>query len=239
MQIIIRNIPNLITLGNLFCGLISISFAFSENLYYAGMLIIFGSIFDFLDGLTARFLKVQSEIGKQLDGFSDMTTFGIAPGILLFQMIYISQTGAFYNESIINQEFFISLFAFLIPIFSAIRLAKYNTDTRQGVSFIGLPTPAAAIFISSLPIISYQTESEYFNNTISLIMISIILSTLLISHITTFSFKKDISEDIKLYYVKLFFLIISVILIILFKLISIPFIIILYILLSIIHNMIK
>ena len=145
MDSIKRNIPNLITLGNLFCGLVAIVFSLNNNLYFAGTFIFFGAILDFFDGLSARLLKVSSEIGKHLDSMADMVTFGVAPGMIMFQMIKLSN---------IDENSYIAYIGFIITIFSAIRLAKFNLDTKQTSSFIGLPTPAAAIFIASLPIIS-------------------------------------------------------------------------------------
>ena len=105
MNSIKRNIPNLLTLGNLFCGLVAIVFSFENNLHFAGAFIFFGAIFDFFDGLSARLLKVSSEIGKQIDSMADMVTFGVAPGMIMFQMIYHSKTGGFY-QSDIKDEFY-------------------------------------------------------------------------------------------------------------------------------------
>ena len=171
MNSIKRNIPNLITLGNLFCGLVAIVFSLNNNLYFAGTFIFFGAILDFFDGLSARLLKVSSEIGKQLDSMADMVTFGVAPGMIMFQMIKLSK---------IDENSYIAYIGFIITIFSAIRLAKFNIDTKQTSSFIGLPTPAAAIFIASLPIIS-EYQNIQFTNSNFFIGISVILSILLIS----------------------------------------------------------
>ena len=90
MNSIKRNIPNLLTLGNLFCGLVAIVFSFENNLHFAGAFIFFGAILDFFDGLSARLLKVSSKIGKQLDSMADMVTFGVAPGMIMFIMIRIA-----------------------------------------------------------------------------------------------------------------------------------------------------
>ena len=139
MKTIKRNIPNFITILNLVCGISSIIVLFKSELIYSGILIFVGAIFDLVDGLLARALNVKSEIGKHLDSFADMVTFGVAPGILMYQLIS--------NQSLEIVEF--AYIAFLIPIFSSLRLSKFNIDNRQTTSFIGLPTPAAAIFISS------------------------------------------------------------------------------------------
>ena len=180
MNSIKRNIPNLITLGNLFCGLVAIVFSLNNNLYFAGSFIFFGAILDFSDGLSARLLNVSSEIGKHLDSMADMVTFGVAPGMIMFQMIKLSN---------IDENSYIAYIGFIITIFSAIRLAKFNLDTKQTSSFIGLPTPAAAIFIASLPIISKYNITIQFNDSKFLIVISIILSLLLVSKIHLFSLK--------------------------------------------------
>lgn len=235
MERIKKNIPNLITLGNLTCGLLSILFAFEGNLALAGALIFYGAILDFFDGFAARLLKVNSEIGKQLDSMADMVTFGVAPGILMYQLIAMTNE----NQLGISHELTISLIAFLIPIFSAIRLAKFNIDTRQIRSFIGLPTPAAAIFIASLPII----RAKYYTNfSLELLIVStVILSILLVAELPLFSLKISKGETLKnqLNIIRIAFLISSVILLFILKFAAIPFIVILYIFLSIINNLIK
>lgn len=235
MERIKKNIPNLITLGNLTCGLLSILFAFEGNLALAGGLIFYGAILDFFDGFAARLLKVNSEIGKQLDSMADMVTFGVAPGILMYQLIAMTNE----NPLAISNELTISLIAFLIPIFSAIRLAKFNIDTRQISSFIGLPTPAAAIFIASLPIIG---ANYYTNFSLELLIVStVILSILLVAELPLFSLKISKGETLKnqLNIIRIAFLISSVILLFILKFAAIPFIVILYIFLSIINNLIK
>ena len=235
MERIKKNIPNLITLGNLTCGLLSILFAFEGNLALAGDLIFYGAILDFFDGFAARLLKVNSEIGKQLDSIADMVTFGVAPGILMYQLIAMTNE----NQLGISHELTISLIAFLIPIFSAIRLAKFNIDTRQISSFIGLPTPAAAIFIASLPIIG---ANYYTNFSLELLIVStVILSILLVAELPLFSLKISKGETLKnqLNIIRIAFLISSVILLFILKFAAIPFIVILYIFLSIINNLIK
>ena len=232
MNSIKRNIPNLITLTNLACGLAAIVFSLNNNLYFAGTSIFFGAILDFFDGLSARLLKVSSDLGKQLDSMADMVTFGVAPGMIMFQMIKISN---------IDHNTYIAYFGFIITIFSAIRLAKFNIDTKQTSSFIGLPTPAAAIFIASLPIISKYNITIIFNDISFLILTSIILSLFLVSNLTLFSLKIKKGEDWKNKenIIRIIFLISCVILLFVFEFAVIPFIVILYIFLSILNNLIK
>ena len=231
MNSIKRNISNLLTLGNLFCGLVAIVFSFENNLHFAGAFIFFGAILDFFDGLSARLLKVSSEIGEQLDSMADMVTFGVAPGMIMFQMIKLSN---------IDENSYIAYIGFIITLFSAIRLSKFNIDTKQTSSFIGLPTPAAAIFIASLPIISKYynilfTDSKFFIGT------SIILSLLLVANLPLFSLKIKKGENWKNKenIIQIIFLISCVILLFIFEFVAIPFIVILYIFLSILNNLIK
>ena len=252
MNSIKRNIPNLITLGNLFCGLVAIVFSLNNNLYFAGTFIFFGAILDFFDGLSARLLKVSSEIGKQLDSMADMVTFGVAPGIIIFQMI-----------EDIDRNSYIPYIGFIITLFSAIRLARFNIDAKQTSSFIGLPTPAAAIFIASLPVISkygntwgiieeglrsvqgkevdHYISFIQFNDIKFLIITSIILSLLLVANLPLFSLKIKKGEiwKNKENIIRIIFLISCVILLFIFKFAAMPFIVILYIFLSIINNLIK
>ena len=232
MNSIKRNIPNLLTLGNLFCGLVAIVLSFEDNLYFAGTFIFFGAILDFFDGLSARLLKVSSEIGKHLDSMADMVTFGVAPGMIMFQMIKLSN---------IDENSYIAYIGFIITIFSAIRLAKFNIDTKQTSSFIGLPTPAAAIFIASLPIISKYNITIQFNDSKFLIVTSVILSLLLVAKLPLFSLKIKKGEDWKNKenIIRIIFLISCVILLFVFEFAVIPFIVILYIFLSILNNLIK
>ena len=141
MQVIKRNLANTITLLNLFCGLISILLIMNGNLYYASILIFIGSILDYIDGSLARLLKINSKIGKQLDSFADIVTIGIAPGFILFQLIYHSNTLTFfqsisniYNHDMLfikDKNWQLSLIGLLIPIFSAIRLSRFNTTENK------------------------------------------------------------------------------------------------------------
>lgn len=158
LKTIVKQIPNLLTLSNLLCGCLAIKFAFEWNLVMSAYLVGLAAIFDFLDGFAARLLKVSGEMGKQLDSLADMVSFGLVPGIMAFQLLKISLfTDVVYHEGdvyhIIDS---LAYLAFMIPIFSAYRLAKFNIDTRQTDQFIGLPTPANAIFFSSLILIFFD-----------------------------------------------------------------------------------
>lgn len=162
MNFIKRNIPNAITCGNLLCGCLAIVKAFEGNLVWAAYLVGIAAVLDFFDGFAARMLKVSSPIGKDLDSLADMVTFGVVPGVMMYKIALFCQQPYVEEATIgfkINEgawEQIIPLFSFVVTIFSAIRLAKFNNDTRQSDSFIGVPTPAIAIFISSL-ILVYGT----------------------------------------------------------------------------------
>ncbi|HRW96586.1 MAG TPA: CDP-diacylglycerol--serine O-phosphatidyltransferase, partial [Bacteroidales bacterium] len=126
------------TLLNLLSGCISITLAFNDKLVLASLFIGIAAVFDFLDGMLARLLNARSPLGLQLDSLSDVVSFGVAPGIIVFQFMQISLKHSSFDWNGIHPA---SAIAFLIPLFSALRLAKFNTDDRQTDSFIGLPTP--------------------------------------------------------------------------------------------------
>jgi CDP-diacylglycerol--serine O-phosphatidyltransferase len=241
-----KHIPNLITSLNLLCGCLAILFVVSGDLVIASLLVIIGLIFDFFDGLAARLLRVQSEIGKQLDSLADMVSFGVVPGLVMFQLLNKAilpqalETG-FENAEIINGleagMSFIPFIGMLIVISSAYRLAKFNVDSRQTDSFIGLPTPANTLLIISLPLIfQFQytpfIESIIFNQWF-LIGVTIISSFLLNAEIPLFALKFK-TWDVASNKIRYAFLAICILAIILLKFIAIPFIIILYILMSLI-----
>ena len=259
-----KSIPNFFTLCNLFCGCMSIISALHFGLLSASYFIFLAGIFDFLDGFVARLLKAHSEIGKQLDSLADMVSFGVAPGMIMFELLTISGNTLSpfipsYTLLFQDTNTYVSLFAMPIPVFSAIRLAKFNIDTRQSNSFIGLPTPANAMLIASLPFIMYKeitsidftpaTQNSFFLkffqgdvihkpeilNPIFLIGIAVICSFLLVAPLPLFALKfKNFSwAENKIRYV---FLIFSLALLILFQFVGIPLIILLYIILSVINN---
>ncbi len=137
---LIKHVPNGLTSLNLLSGMIGIYAVLEHELVYGCYFILLAALFDFLDGFAARILKVQSEIGKQLDSLADLVTFGVLPSFIVFEML---------RES--TDLFFLPFFAFIIGVQSAMRLAKFNIDERQEEQFIGLPTPANALFFSALP----------------------------------------------------------------------------------------
>lgn len=154
-----KHIPNAITCCNLLCGCLAIVQAFEGNLVWAAYLVGLAAVFDFFDGFAARLLRVTSPIGKDLDSLADMVTFGVVPGVIMYKIASFGQMN-YVEEASIGMEIqsgfwskIIPLFCFVVTIFSAIRLAKFNNDTRQTTSFIGVPTPAVAIFVCSLVLV--------------------------------------------------------------------------------------
>lgn len=160
----IKAIPNTLTLCNLICGCLGIVFAFNQQLEWAGYLIGIAAIFDFLDGFSARLLNAKSPIGGQLDSLADMVTFGVLPGVIMFQLLSISFGEYFveFSQRPIS-HIAVQCIGFLIVAFSALRLAKFNIDETQSDSFIGMPTPAIAIFIGSLPIVLYSMGFNFYS----------------------------------------------------------------------------
>lgn len=226
----IKHIPNLITCLNLFTGCIASVFAFNGDLETAAYLILLAAAFDFMDGLAARALKAYSEIGKQLDSLADMVSFGFIPGLFVYKMLQMNLV-----EN--GLPLYLSYLGFIITVFSGLRLAKFNIDTRQSENFIGLATPANTLFFISLPFINGASIEmlSILTNPIVLIFLSFGMSFLLVSEIPLFSFKfksTSISKNIHRYLL----LLISLILIIFFKFAAIPMIIVIYILLSIIFK---
>jgi len=203
--------------------------ALRGNLEMASLLIFSAAFFDFLDGFAARMLKVQSPMGVDMDSLADIVSFGTAPAMILF--VWMEQ--ALRNLSPeIESMFLVSIlpyFAFIVPAFSALRLANFNHDERQHTEFIGLPTPANALFLGFLHFSS--DELSFVANFWVLLALTIIFSFLLIVNIPMFSLKFK-NFKIKGNEIKYIFLLISLILLIIFKLGAFPIIILTYILLS-------
>lgn len=145
-NILVRNIPNTITCCNLVSGCVATYWAFMGNVRLALLWIVAGAVFDFFDGMSARLLHVSSPIGKELDSLADDITFGMAPATIVFTELGVMDYPVFMQPF----REYIPYFAFVIAAFSALRLAKFNLDERQTLGFIGLPTPANALFWGSL-----------------------------------------------------------------------------------------
>jgi len=253
-----KHIPNAITCGNLVCGCLAIVMAFQGDMIYAVYLVGLAAIFDFFDGFAARMLRVTSPIGKDLDSLADMVTFGVVPGILMYQLLkssLFSYSSHHFNSGeqglagLMNMMDAVeknygpigltAYFAFLIPVFSALRLAKFNNDTRQTTSFIGLPTPANAILICSMPLILRFSHSPQITqiilNPFFLVFMCVGLSFLLVAEIPLFALKfRTFSWNGNR--TRYIFLILSLVLVILFQFMGIPLVILLYVIMSINSN---
>jgi CDP-diacylglycerol--serine O-phosphatidyltransferase len=223
------HIPNAITLINLLVGVIGIIFVLRGDLLSGAYFILLSAFFDFIDGFAARALGVQGELGKQLDSLADVVSFGVLPGIILFTMTKGN------SDSDITPYF-----TLIVPMISAYRLAKFNLDTRQSDQFIGLPTPANALLISTLPHLALEWPilGDFIQTPILLIMIAWFSSFLLIAEIPlialkfkTFDFSKNIFRYI--------LIAIALSLFIWLGLAGIPLIILVYIGLSVFENLKK
>lgn len=179
-----KHIPNTITCCNLMSGCVATYCAFNANYTMALSFIIIGAVFDFFDGFSARLLKVSSPVGKELDSLADDITFGFAPSALAFSMMSESLQG--YTATWV---FYIPFVAFIMAAFSGLRLAKFNLDERQTMGFIGLPTPANALFWASLSILPAWKEMPAEVLTPLLLLGILICSYLLISEIPMFALK--------------------------------------------------
>jgi CDP-diacylglycerol--serine O-phosphatidyltransferase len=214
-----RHIPNFLTCCNLFCGCLGVVFALEGRSFSAAYFVWMSCLFDFLDGFAARMLKVSSPIGKELDSLADMVSFGLLPSIVVYKMLVDA-----------NAPAYIPYLAFSIAIFSALRLAIFNLDERQSDSFRGLPTPANALMITALPLLTGSVAillEEYW----ILCLVTLLSSYLLVSGIELFALKfKNFSwQDNK---VRFTFLGLSVLLLVVLQLAAIPVIILFYIAMS-------
>lgn len=174
------NIPNAVTLLNLLSGIIGIVWVLNGNILSGAWFILLAGFLDFVDGFAARLLKVQGELGKQLDSLADMVSFGVLPGFILFAMVKTT-----------TQIDWLPYCTLILPLFSALRLAKFNLDTRQSDRFIGVPTPAAALFVSTLPhfAIHWPKIGTIITSPFVLVAIAFTLAFLLISEIPLIALK--------------------------------------------------
>ena len=230
-NIITRNIPNAITCCNLLSGCVATAFAFDGNARYALAFIILGAVFDFFDGMCARLLNVSSPIGKELDSLADDVTFGVAPATMVFTLLFQIK----YPVCMEGMRELLPYAAFLIAAFSALRLAKFNIDERQATSFIGLPTPANALFWGSL-IVGLGTRLSHFQYALPAILILILLSCwMLVAEIPLFALKFK-QWGWKGNEVKYIFIVSSILLIIILGTAGLSVAIVWYVLLSLYTN---
>lgn len=240
-----KHIPNIITLLNLFSGCIAVIMAVENELFLAVVFVVLGIVFDFFDGFVARILNVKSDLGLQLDSLADMITSGLMPGLVMFKLLEkVSHPFPVDLTSVLKGTYnvpysFLPLIGLLITLASCYRLAKFNIDTRQTDSFIGLPTPANTLLILSFPLILLSNEIEWVNTLILnkwfLIVISLLSCYLLNAELPLFSLKMK-SFKFKDNTVRYLFLISSVLFLFVFGYLAIPLIILCYILLSLVTN---
>lgn len=234
---IFPHIPNFITILNLISGTVGIYLVLEGNIYWGCYMIYLAGLFDFFDGFIARLLHASSEIGKSLDSLADIISFGLLPTAILFKIIesILVQSNPDFsvNTASISQIILLGS-SVLIISFSALRLAKFNTDTRQTYGFIGVPTPATAFLISSFPFIINDTESVgafFLTKLYVIVPLALILSLLMVSEIPMISLKfKNFELKENIY--KYLLIILSVSCIIIWGIASIPLIFLFYVILS-------
>ena len=244
MKRVVNFIPNTITSLNLFFGCIAVAIAFSDAPMNAGYFILFAAIFDFFDGLAARALNARSAFGVQLDSLADLVSFGVAPAILIHQLLIMSLTfqserATFAVERSSFAENLILYSAFLIPVFSALRLARFNLKPENNNTFEGLTTTANGIFIASFAIFFKNLENEniqaFVLNPFVLSGFIILACILLVSKIPMISLKfRD--YNFKKNKLRYFILLISLIFIILFRIPGIALSIVCYVMISVVNS---
>lgn len=248
-----KHIPNLFTLLNLLFGCLAIVFLLQngiaiygspqgemlilpEKICLASLFIGIAAVIDFLDGFVARLFSATSELGKQLDSLADVVSFGVAPGMIMYQFLRLSFAG---QEDGLDTSFIWLVPAFIIPCAAAWRLGKFNLDNSQQYSFKGVPTPAVGLLIASFPLIYWYSENQsvkdlLFNSWL-LYAVILLLSWLMVSNIPLMSMKlksKGVGENLP----RIILIVLAVILVILLKWLAVPLIFVLYIVLSLIFK---
>lgn len=216
-----KHVPNTITLLNLLCGCIALVFVSKADFTSGFAFVCLGIFLDFFDGFFARLFKVSSPLGLQLDSLADMVTSGVVPGYVM----YLTLAG-------LTDDPYLPFVGFAITLGACFRLANFNIDTRQSDSFIGLPTPANALFFLSLPLVP---EFELLNNIPFLIVLSLLSAFIMNAEIPLFSLKIK-KFNFKDNALQILFLTFSLVLLIVFRFLGIPLIIVMYVLLSVLNN---
>ena len=237
-----KHIPNTITLLNLASGLLAVIAIFKGYYDEAFIFVSLGIFFDFWDGFFARKFNVSGELGLQLDSLADMVTSGVVPGLMLFKLFENIQMDSASPYFLTDESWymgFVPYLGFIVTLASAYRLAKFNIDTRQTDSFIGLPTPANALLIMSIPMIEYAGSFDWLvtglYNPYVLLGITVLSAYLLNAEIPLFSLKvKDFSLAHNK--IQILFLAVSVVLLLLLSFTALPVIILFYVLLSVVNN---
>lgn len=229
MKIRFFTIPNLLTLANLLCGCLAIVSALvCHDLQTAFWLVMAAAVFDFSDGMAARLLGSYSDLGVQLDSLSDMVSFGVAPSVVLFCLYTGAGGGEWWNWG--------AYVVFIVALFSALRLAKFNIDTEQKEEFTGLPTPACAILVASAGWL--YGAGRFMIDPLWILVASVVLAYLLISPVRMFSLKYHNFSfgDNMLRYI---FLVLSLAGVAVFRIAAVPFIMVGYIVISTVRHMVR
>lgn len=220
-------VPNLLTLCNLLSGVLGIIWVLEGQVVYGAYFVLISAGFDFFDGFAARLLKVQSSLGKELDSLADVVSFGVLPGILLYALTKAH-----------TEDLWLPYFTLVVPLLSAYRLAKFNLDTRQTDRFIGLPTPANALFLSTLPylVLQWPSLATWIYSPAVLIGIAWIFSIMLVAELPLIALKfKDFTFSGNKF--RYFLLLFSTASFAVFQLAGIPLIILAYLVLSFLENL--
>jgi len=251
-----KNIPNIITLLNLLSGIIAVIFTFNGLLYYAGWLVLLAAVFDLFDGAVARILKVSSPIGADLDSLADAISFGLAPGLILYKMMWLNQfkdDNAYLAYDLFDRPigweiYLLPLVALWMVVAGVVRLARFNNDPRQSTSFIGLPIPANGLFFAFLPIVFqdairhtgpvWDAVLSILSNNTNLTLLAILIPTMMLAPIPMFSLKVK-SKNWKDYIPQFIFLLIGIIIFLNGRFLVVPLLILLYIIYSLISLITK
>ncbi len=241
-MLIKKQIPNFITLMNLFSGIIAVVFALNSDYYTAFYFLLLGIVFDFFDGFVARLLNVSSNLGLQLDSLADMVTSGLVPGVVMYRLLLESQGIGNYHlniETFFNAQHCIALIGFTITLASCYRLAKFNIDSEQKEEFKGLPTPANAILIVSTALIinsnTLDHKLEFLDSLIFLVSLTFISSYLLNSPVRLIALK-FLNFSLRGNIFRYILIVTSICLFVILNIYALPIIIFFYILLSIIKT---
>jgi CDP-diacylglycerol--serine O-phosphatidyltransferase len=251
-----KNIPNLLTLFNLLAGVLAVVFTFNGLIYWAGWLVLAAAIFDVFDGAAARYLNVSSPIGGDLDSLADAISFGLAPSLILYKFMWLNEFKSanaylpfdLFDRPIGYEIYLIPFISFWLVIAGVIRLARFNNDTRQATSFIGLPIPACGLFFAFIPIIFqeaiwnigpvYDVILNTLSDNTSLAILVVLIPSMMLSPIPMFSLKVK-SKYWKDYLPQILFLIVGIIIFIAGRFLVVPVLILLYIIYSLISLILR
>jgi len=235
-----KAIPSLITCLALFSGCISIACSDNGNLALAGYFILIAAVFDFLDGMFARMLRAITAFGRQLDSLADAISFGVAPAMIIFRLMADSLKNRVEIDGFAGYVFL--YIPFFLVIFAVLRLAKFNIDDTQTKSFRGLPTPATAMFVSALGVLSESQAGiplqNLTGNILFLLIVTVVFSVLMVTNIRMFSLKFE-DMSLKNNWLRYVLLISSLIILIIMKIPGIALIIAIYIILSVAANLVN